>query len=160
MCFFFKIVDVGMQEWLNTLNLIYVFFHLRKSTHGCFIPMYDKIHYKKKKNLLRLQYNQEDFPCGSDGEESACNAGDPSSVPGSGRASGKRNHNPLRYSCLENPMDRGAWRVTVHRVTKSLTQLSDWHFSLSTIKTRYPAWYLYLCLSSRFYLEPQNYLLR
>ena len=115
---------------------------------------------QKKKNLLRLQYNQEDFPCGSDGEESACNAGDPGSAPGSGRASGKRNRNPLRYSCLENPMDRGAWRVTVHRVTKSLTQLSDWHFSLSTIKTRYPAWYLYLCLSSRFYLEPQNYLLR
>ena len=49
MCFFFKIIDVGMQEWLNILNLIYVFFHLRESTHGCFIPMYDKIHYKKKK---------------------------------------------------------------------------------------------------------------
>ena len=50
-----------------------------------------------------------DFPGGSDSKESAYNAGDPGSIPGSGRSSGEGNGNPLQYSCLENPMDRGAW---------------------------------------------------
>ena len=48
------------------------------------------------------------FPGASDGKESACNIGDPSSIPGSGRSSGVGNSNPLQYSCLENAMDRGA----------------------------------------------------
>ena len=48
------------------------------------------------------------FPSSSDGKESACNAGDPGSIPGSGRAPGEGNGYPLQYSCLENPMDRGA----------------------------------------------------
>ena len=56
---------------------------------------------------------------------SACNAGDLGSIPGSGRSPGEGNGNPLQYSCLENPMDGGAWRATVHRVAKSRTQLSD-----------------------------------
>ena len=50
-----------------------------------------------------------DFPGGSDGKASACNAGDPGSVPGLGRSPGEGNGNPLQYSCLENPMDRGVW---------------------------------------------------
>ena len=50
-----------------------------------------------------------DFPGGSNGKEYAYNAVDPSSIPGSGRSSGEGNGNPLQYSCLENPMDRGAW---------------------------------------------------
>ena len=50
--------------------------------------------------------------------EFACNAGDPGSIPGSGRSSGEGNSNPLQYSCLENPMDRGAWKATVHGVTR------------------------------------------
>ena len=49
------------------------------------------------------------FPCSSVGEESACNAGDPGSIPGLGRSSGEGNGNPCQYSCLENPVDRGAW---------------------------------------------------
>ena len=49
------------------------------------------------------------FPGGSDGKASACNAGDPGSIPGLGRSSGERNDNPLQHSCLENPMDGGAW---------------------------------------------------
>ena len=53
------------------------------------------------------------------------NAGGLGSVPGSGRSPGEGNGNPLQYSCLENPKDRGAWQTTVHRVTKSQTQLSD-----------------------------------
>ena len=58
--------------------------------------------------------------------DSAGAAGDADSVPGLGRSPGEGNGNPLQYSCWENPMDRGAWRVTVHRVSKSLTWLSDW----------------------------------
>ena len=50
-----------------------------------------------------------DFPGGFDGEASAYNAGDPGSIPGSGRSSGEGNGNPLQYSCLENPMDREVW---------------------------------------------------
>ena len=49
--------------------------------------------------------------------------GDTSSIPGWGRSPGEGNGNPLQYSCLENPMDRGAWWVTVHRITKSQTLL-------------------------------------
>ena len=64
---------------------------------------------------------QEDFPAGSDGKESACNAGDLGSIPGLGRSSGEGNGNPLQYSCLENSTDRGACWATVHGVAKSQT---------------------------------------
>ena len=50
-----------------------------------------------------------DFPGGSDGKASAYNSGDPGSIPGSGRSPGEGNGNPLHYSCLGNPMDRGTW---------------------------------------------------
>ena len=66
-----------------------------------------------------------DFPGGSDGKASACSVGDLGSIPGLGRSPGEGNSNPLQHSCLENPMDRGAWWVTVHGVTKSRTQMSD-----------------------------------
>ena len=52
------------------------------------------------------------------GEESACNAGDPGSIPRLGRSPGEGNGNPLQSSCLENPMDRGAWGTSVHRVIR------------------------------------------
>ena len=73
------------------------------------------------------------------------NAGDASSIPESGRFPGDGNGNPLQHSCLENPMDRGAWQGTVHRVTKSWTRLkrlstlhqklwSKGHFSTKLLK--------------------------
>ena len=65
--------------------------------------------------------------CGSDGKESAYNAGDPGSIPGSGRSHGKGHGNPCQYSCLENSMDKGAWKATVHGIAKSQTRLS--HFT-------------------------------
>ena len=65
------------------------------------------------------------FPGGLEDKASACSTGDPASIPGLGRSPGERNGNPLQYSCLENPMDRGAWRATVYGVTKSWTRLSD-----------------------------------
>ena len=69
-----------------------------------------------------------DFPGGSDGKESASNAGDMGSISGSGRSPGEGNGYPLQYSCLENCMDRGAWRATVYGIAKSQTRLSNWHF--------------------------------
>ena len=58
------------------------------------------------------------FPRSSVGKESACNAGDPGSIPGLGRSPGEGNNNPLHYSCLENPLDRGAWQATVYGVAR------------------------------------------
>ena len=63
--------------------------------------------------------NTMGFPGGSVGKESAYNAGEADSTPGSRRSPGKGNGNPLQYSCLENPMDRGTWWATVHEVTNS-----------------------------------------
>ena len=65
------------------------------------------------------------FPDGSYGKESTCNGVDMDSIPGSRRPSGEGNGNPHQYSCLENPMDRGAWWAAVLGVTKSKTSLSD-----------------------------------
>ena len=58
------------------------------------------------------------LPCGSDGKESVCKAGDLCLIPGSGRSPGGGNGNPLQDSCLENPMDREAWRAIVHEGRK------------------------------------------
>ena len=59
------------------------------------------------------------FPGGSEVKMSACNVGDLGLIPGSGRSTGEGNGNPLQYSCLENPMDGGAWWATVHGVAES-----------------------------------------
>ena len=60
----------------------------------------------------KLLKNNKDYPVGSDGKESACNAGDLGTIPGLGRSPGEGKDNPLQYSCLENPMDRGTWQAT------------------------------------------------
>ena len=68
---------------------------------------------------------QQFFPGSSDSKESPCDAGDMGLIPGLGRSPGEGHGNPLPYSCLVNPMDRGAWRATVHGVANSWTRLSD-----------------------------------
>ena len=65
------------------------------------------------------------FPGGSDGKESACNAVDLGSIPGSGGSPGGGNGYSFQYSCLENSMDRGVWQATVHGAAKSRTRLKD-----------------------------------
>ena len=65
------------------------------------------------------------FPGGSDGKESACNAGDLGSIPGSGKSPEEGNDSPFKYSCLENPEDREAWRATAYGVAKNWTRLSE-----------------------------------
>ena len=92
-------------------------------------------------------------PGGSDGKKkkSAGNAGDPGSIPGSGRSPGAGNEYPLQYSCLENPMDRGAWQAIVHGVTKSQTQLNNnatFTFMVSKPWACWPSNF-----SSKFYLK-------
>ena len=64
---------------------------------------------------------ETDFPGGSDSKESTFNAGDMGLISGLGGSPGEGNGNPLQYSCLENPVDRGAWRATMNGVTKSRT---------------------------------------
>ena len=104
------------------------------------------------------------YICGSDGKESACNAADPGSIPGSGRSPGEGNGTPLQYSCLGNPMDRGAWHSAVHGVTKN----RKWLKWLSTIALQYcvgfchiSAWiscrYTYI---SSLALQPSSHLSR
>ena len=65
------------------------------------------------------------FPSSSDSKASACNGGDPGLILGLGRSPGEGNGNTLQYPSLENLMDRGAWRATVHGVAKSQTRLSN-----------------------------------
>ena len=71
---------------------------------------------------------------GSEVKASACNEEDLGSIPGSGRSPGEGNGNLLQYSCLENPMDGGAWWATVHGVAKSWTRLSDFNFTFTYLK--------------------------
>ena len=75
------------------------------------------------------------FLDGSPGKESAYNVGDLGLIPGLGRSPGEGKGNPLQYSCLENPMDAGAWWATVHGVAKSWTQLSDFTSLLINLQT-------------------------
>ena len=71
--------------------------------------------------MLEASGLHTDFPGGSDGKESAYNAGGLGSFSGSGRPPEEENGNPIQYSCLENSMDRGAWLTVVQGVTKSQT---------------------------------------
>ena len=75
--------------------------------------------------FIFMEADRQRPPGGSDSKESTCNAGDPGSIPGSGRSPGEENGYPFQYSCLENFMDKGAWWATVHGVAKSQTRLSD-----------------------------------
>ena len=76
------------------------------------------------------------FPSDSDSRETACSAGDAGLIPGLRRSLGEGNGNPLQYSCLENPMDSGAWRWIVQGVAKSWTLLSD-QTTIATVITQY-----------------------
>ena len=73
------------------------------------------------------------FPGGSDSKAAACNAGDVGLIPGLGRSPGEGNGYPLKYSCLENSMNRGAWWAIVRGVTKSWTRLRSFHFFIAFI---------------------------
>ena len=85
--------------------------------------------YLPTRNLLTSAYFPEGFPDGSGGKESTYNVGDLGLMPGLGRSPGGEHGNPLQYSCLENPMDRGAWRATAHGNAESdMTERLLLHF--------------------------------
>ena len=91
------------------------------------------------------------FHGGSEVKTSACNVGDLGSIPGSGRSPGEGNGNPLQYSCLENPMDRGAWWATVHGITNVTTSLMgylllNWSFDNFYFLTRFSSAYIVIFL--------------
>ena len=97
-------------------------------------------------DLARLSchlFHLSGFPGGSVGKNPPANAGDSGSIPEWGRSPGEGNSNPLQDSCLENPMDGGAWWATVHGIAKSRTQLSDFTFTFKsngTSSNRLPWW--------------------
>ena len=104
-------------------------------------PWADILYVKWKCELWTEYGKEEGFPGDSDGKESACNAGEPSSIPRLGRSPGKGNGKPLQYSCLEDPMDGGDWGATVHGVTKSQTWLSDFTFMAKKIDKTLDSWW-------------------
>ena len=106
-----------------------------QTSNRCLCPLLTpQIWSKSTEHIYMQSWFLNGFPGGSDGKESFCNVGDLGSIPGWGRSSGGGTDNPLQYSCLENPMDRGAWLAIVHGVTKSQTQLSDQHFHFHGFK--------------------------
>ena len=74
---------------------------------------------KQQSSEVQNAASNLELPSGSEVKASASNAGDPGSIPGSGRSSGEGSGNPLQYSCVENPMDREAWWAAVHGVAKT-----------------------------------------
>ena len=85
------------------------------------------------------------FPGGSEGKETTCNQGVPGLIPVLGRCFGDGNGNPLQYSCLESPMDRGAWQATVPGVTKNQT-----HWVTNTgCRRRWDNWCYHICFSGK-----------
>ena len=114
-----------VTENLFNLSTILVFHPVSRALKDMLLACHSSIVTSNSKFVMQAL----GFPGGSDGKESARNAGDPGSIPGSGKSPGEGNGNPLQYSCLGNPMDRGTWWATVHGVTKSQTQLSDFTFT-------------------------------
>ena len=96
------LLQVGLSQETRSIELKLFFFPFRASW---------------KINTPVLEFSS--FLCGSDSKESACKAGDMSLIHVSGRSPGEGNGNPLQYSSLESPMDRGAWWATVHGIAKS-----------------------------------------
>ena len=84
--------------------------------------------------LFQFLWSIKGFPGGSEVKASACNVGDLGSIPGLGRSPGEGNGNPVQYSCLENPVDGGAWWATVHGVAKSRSDTTEQATELYRIK--------------------------
>ena len=134
----FSLPTVGRDSF----TILSVVFKILSGTHRVFrtqSPLHDALICWPQEDLvnstwaLSLYLNKcyyKGFPSGAAVKQSTCNAGDAGDIgliPGSGRAPGGEHGNPLQYSCLENPMDRGAWWATVRGTAKSWTWLRDYH---------------------------------
>ena len=119
---------VGWHHWLNGLVLEQLRELVKDREAWCAV-----VHGVTKSQTRLSLWTElntmsfQGFPHNSVGKKSACNAGDLGSIPGSRRSPGEGNGNPLQYSCLENPMDRGTWRATVHGVTRVGHDLATKH---------------------------------
>ena len=97
----------GVQEFSMLLLKIFCKFKISKTNK---LPFKGTQNSQVSRNWFKYVHtNFQHLTGGSDGKASACNAGDPGSIPESGRSPGEGNDNSLKHSCLENPMDRGAW---------------------------------------------------
>ena len=124
-CFFFYFINFS-PEFMMFFSVLFGFLccplrilHLK--IHFFFTSLKKKLYSFLKFYVLTCTHC---YLSGSRGKESACNVGDLGLIAGSGKSPGKGHINPLQYSCLENPMDRGAWRATAHGVAESRTRLS------------------------------------
>ena len=111
-----------------------------------------KRHSQEKHEFSLEHSHKQGFPDSSVGRESACNAGNPGSIPGSGRSPGEGNGYPLQCSGLENSVD-----CVVHGFTKSWTQLSEFHFTLKALSGKlmtlsFPIFQTSLCLCDTFHI--------
>ena len=113
------------SEWKPTLVFLPGKSHRQRSLVG-YRPWGCKESDTTEGLTLSLPQYKRGFPGGSVVKNLPANAGDTDSIPGSGRSPGEGNGNPLQYSCLGNPIDRGAWWAMDHGVAKSQTRLSDW----------------------------------
>ena len=116
MCTFFSLKE-KIPSWSHFQSHPYHF------SHGEFVPI--KV-CRDVESFIPQISRVKGFPGSSVGKESTCNAGDMGLIPGSERSPGGETGNSFQYSCLENPMDRTAWWATVHWISKSQTQLSNW----------------------------------
>ena len=112
------------RKWLKQLSSSYI-----RSGYGRGLSWLGLPNHSLQKHFCLLLQKDLRFPGGSDSRESACNVGELSSILGLGRSPGEGNGNILKYSCLENPMDRGALQATVHGIAKSQTWLSNFTFT-------------------------------
>ena len=111
----------------------------------CLLPCPCKAHGLRNadlKGIFSLRESVIQLTPGSDSKESACNVGDPGLILGSGRSPGGGHSTPLQYSCLENPMDRGAWQARAHGGSKELGMTEQ-----LTLCFRHD----YICLKKYFY---------
>ena len=114
---------------------------------GCMVFIRIFASYTIPHNKLSVCFKQG-FSGGSDGKESSCNAGDPCSIPRSGGSPGEDHGNPLQYSCLENPTDRGVWQATVHRSQRVGHHWSDLAHAHACFK--HTQWLILSCFTYTF----------
>ena len=106
---------------------------------------------ENKEALFTKGHIQKGLPGGSDGKESACNAGDQGSIPGSGRSSEEGNGYPVQYSCLQSPMDRGASWATVHGISQA--RILDWVAIPFSRTSSWPkGWTQISCIGDGFFI--------
>ena len=113
---------ISMSVYSHCMNCVQTPVHTKPTAHR-WLHAEAAIRPPELTYLITKGLHPWGFHGGSDGKECACNAGDAGSIPGSGRSPGEGKGCSLQYSCLENPMDRGAWRAAVRGVTESWTRL-------------------------------------